>query len=146
MSKSKPLGKPTPPRRLVEQTHRAIALLKSGHPDEALLILEELDKDYPNTPEVLGNLVNVYKEIGDLQLHEYAIWRLSRIETGNADLQFGLASAYLVNQRPSLALSTFRNATWRWTGHQETPAALEIIKDLEIALKEPANEVNLPLD
>ena len=80
MSKTKPKGKPTQPRRLVEQTERAFRLLESGHAGEALPILEELDQAYTNDPNVLENLVNAYYDLDDLHHYEHALRRLSILE------------------------------------------------------------------
>jgi hypothetical protein len=43
MAKSKRSGRPTPPRRLMEETLKASSLLQEGKAAEALKILQELD-------------------------------------------------------------------------------------------------------
>ena len=145
MSKTKQMGKPTPPRRLTEQTHKAFDLVESGHAIEALPILEELDQAYPNQPEVIGILSNAYYDLGNMQEYEKAAWRLSRLEPRNPDLQLALASAYLANQRLALAVYTLRITVSRWPNHPKTAKALESIKKIEKGLEIQANELNQPL-
>jgi tetratricopeptide (TPR) repeat protein len=145
VTKTKPMGKPTPPRRLVEQTQQAYKLLESGHAVEALPILEELDRTYPNQPEVLRNLVNAYHDLGNLQEYEKATWQLSRLEPRNPELQLALASAYLANQRLALAVNTLRTTVSRWPNHPQTAKALESIKKIEKGLEIQANELKQPL-
>ena len=66
MAKSKKSGRSTPPRRLMEESLKASDLLQKGKAAEAVEILRELDQVYPNTPEVLGLLVNAYYDLKDV--------------------------------------------------------------------------------
>ena len=43
----------------------AVALHSSGQIDEALKVLREADARHPNTPDILGTLVSIYRETGD---------------------------------------------------------------------------------
>ncbi len=139
----KQAGRPTPPRKLVEGTRQAYDLLEKGKPNEAVVILEGLDRAYPNTPEVLGNLVNAYYDLQDMREYEGAIRRLARIEPHDPDLGYGLAGAYLTNGRPALAIHAFQEALRRWPAHPKAADARQVIPRLEAALQEQAAPLGL---
>ena len=143
MAKGKPVGRPTPPRRLVEGTRKAYDLLEDGKSAEALEILVELDQAYPNTPEVLGSLVNTYYDLQDMPNYEQAIRRLHRLDPRDPDLNYGLAGAYMVNGRPALAIRAFQEALRRWPDHPKAAIAREDIPRLENALREQTAGLNL---
>ena len=143
MAKGKRPGRPTPPRRLVEGTRKAYDLLENGETAEALEILVELDQAYPNTPEVLGYLVNAYFDLQDMPNYEQAIRRLHRLDPRDPDLNYGLAGAYLVNGRPALAIRVFQEALRRWPDHPKAAVAREDIPRLENALREQTAGLNL---
>jgi tetratricopeptide (TPR) repeat protein len=143
MAKSKRSGRPTPPRKLVEKTDEAYDLLERGKTTEALAILLELDQAYPNTPEVLGNLVNAYYDLKDMHNYEQAIRRLARLRPHDPDLNFALAGAYLLNERPALALHTFEEAQRRWPNHPKAGEARKEIPRLKNALQEQTASLNL---
>jgi len=144
MSKTKPKGKPTPPRRLVEQTERAFRLLESGHAGEALPILEELDQAYPNNPDVLENLVNAYYDLDDLHHYEHALRRLSILEPNDPGIAFSLGGAFLVNQHYALALRAFKEYLRRWPRDEHAgQVSAEVVK-LEEIMRQQAREVDLP--
>ncbi len=143
MAKGKPKARPTPPRKLGEETSEAYDLLENGKTAEALEILVKLDQAYPNTPEVLGNLVNAYYDLKDMPNYEHAIRRLIRLDPRDPDLNYGLAGAYLVNGRPALAIHTFQEALHRWPDHPKSAEARKAIPLLESALREQASGLNL---
>ena len=43
----------------------AVALHSTGHPGKALAVLHDADIRHPNTPDILGTLVTLYREAGD---------------------------------------------------------------------------------
>jgi Flp pilus assembly protein TadD len=43
----------------------AVALHSTGHPGKALAVLRDADSRHPNTPDILGTLVSLYREAGD---------------------------------------------------------------------------------
>jgi len=146
MTKSKQPGRPTPPRRLVEGTKKAFDLVENGKAGEALDILIELDQAYPNTPEVLGVLVNAYYDLNDMHNYEHAIRRLARLDARDPALSYSLAGAYLVNGRPALAIRTFKEALRRWPIYPRAEEARKTIPLLENALREQAPGLNLSED
>ena len=146
MAKSKKPGSPTPPRRLVEETCKAFELLEDNRPAEALVILEELNKTYPNTPNILGGLVNAYFDMGNLSEYEHATRQLSRLEPRNANLSFSLAGAFMTNSRPALALHTFQETLRRWPNNHHAGEACKEIQILEKRLQALAAEVGMPIE
>ena len=75
----------------MDGTQRAYDLLEEGKAAEALEILVELDRVYPNTREVITNLVNAYYDLKDMFNYEHAARRLIRLEPPEPDLAYGLA-------------------------------------------------------
>ena len=146
MTKTKPSRRPTPSRRLVEGTRKAFELSESGKAAEALEILVELDRSYPNTPEVLGGLVNTYYDLDDLPQYEQAVRRLIRLDPRDPDLNYSLAGAYLMNDRPALALRSFQDALRRWPAHPKAEIARKEIPRLEDILREDTASLNLSED
>ena len=144
--KSKQPGRPTPPRRLVEGTLQAYNLLENGKTAEALVILKELDQVYPNTTEVLTNLVNAYYDLKDLHQYEHAIRRLARLDPRNPDIGYGLAGAYMVNGRTALALRAFQEALRRWPAHPKAKDAGKHLPLLQAALREQVADLHLSED
>lgn len=144
MAKSKKSGRSTPPRRLMEETLKASNLLQKGKAAEAVEILRELDQGYPNTPEVLGLLVNAYSDLKDALEYEHSIRKLIRLEPRDPDLNYGLAGAYLSNGRPALALRAFQEALRRWPSDPNAALARKEIPKIEAFLKEHTASLNLP--
>jgi tetratricopeptide (TPR) repeat protein len=134
---------PTLPRHLIVSTSKAYDLLESGQTAKALEILEELNSKYPDRAEVLGLLVNAYFDVHDQHHYEYAIRQLSRLERGNADLHYALAGAFLVNDRPVLALRAFQEALRRWPVHPKAEEARKLLPLLENGIREETAGVNL---
>ncbi len=142
MPKIKPSGRPTPSRRLVDGTRQAYDLLEKGKAAEAVKILVELDHAYPNTPEVLGGLVNSYYDLNDFVHYEHAIRRLIRIDSKDPDISYALAGAYLVNGRPALAIRAFQDAVRRWPKHPQAGYALQEIQRLIKTLREQTGHLD----
>jgi tetratricopeptide (TPR) repeat protein len=146
MPKSNLTRRPTPPRRLAEKTYEAYELLKSGKPLEALEILLELDHEYPNTPEVLANLINAYFDLQDHLAYEQAIYRMAHLQPHSPDLQYALAGAHMVNMRPALALRCFHDALRRWPSHPHADEARKQIQILEDAVRQQISQTDLEYD
>jgi tetratricopeptide (TPR) repeat protein len=94
--------------------------------------------------EVLGGLVNAYYDLKDMPHYEHAARRLWQLERHEADLNYGLAGAYLVNDRPALALHMFREALRRWPDHSKAEEARKMLPLLEEVIREQTAELNLP--
>jgi len=138
MAKNKKPGRPTPPRKLFDGLNSAFDLLEEHKPAEALAILEDLDRAYPNSPDVLELLTNACYDLNNSSRYEYAIRKLARIDPGEPSFIYGLAGAYLSNQRPALALRTFKEALRRWPNHEGAAKAREALPRIEEIMREQA--------
>jgi tetratricopeptide (TPR) repeat protein len=110
---------------------------------EAYDILVELDRAYPDTPEVLTDLVNACYDLKDMFNYEAAIRRLSRLNTHDPDVSYSLAGAYMLNDRPALAIRVFQDALRRWPNHARAKDAQKDIPVIEKALLEQVAGLNL---
>ena len=63
------------------------ALLDSQQWHEAETVLTELDRRYPNRPEILTLMVNLAHDQKDMQKYQYAAERMLRIQPNNPDLR-----------------------------------------------------------
>ena len=77
-------------------------------------MLEDLNRRYPNRPEVLTYLVNVYLDLGAMAEYQATLEQLSHLTPHDPVVVGALASAYAMNDRPTLALQTFRRFLERW--------------------------------
>jgi tetratricopeptide (TPR) repeat protein len=143
MSKDKKIPPPLP-RRLIEGLTQAETLLEQHKPAEARPLLAELDKRFPNRAEVLSLLVNTCYDQEDFINYEWAIYRLSRIERNDQDILTGLAGAYLLNNRPGLALRVFEDVLRRWPTHPRGAEIRKTIADLRIGLPTSIPAVMIP--
>lgn len=146
MPKNKRPGRPTPPRRLVEGAIKAANLIDQGKPAEAVEILKELDKAFPNTPEVLGQLANAYTDLRDAPAVEPVLRRLARLQPGDPDIAFALAGAYSMNLRPGLARRAFLDGLRRWPDYPDAGRARKDIELLETLLRDQAAELEMDED
>jgi len=128
---------------LVEGAIKAIDLLEKGQAAEALEILLELDRTYPNHPEVLGTMVNAYYDLHDFLHYEYAMRRLARLEGHHPELSFALAGTYMANGRPAMALHAFQEALRRWPDDAKAEQARKDILMIDNVLHEQAAQFNL---
>jgi len=151
MSKKK-IRRPKPilvgglPRPVMHGLAEAERLSKRGRHVEARAVLDELDQRYPNRVEILTNLYNENLSLNDLAGVQRAAARLIRLEPDNADLTISLAGAYLANQRPALALRTFRHFCERWPEHERAADARETALKLEPIVSEMLADVGFTGD
>jgi Flp pilus assembly protein TadD len=121
----------TLPRRLAEGLDSAFQLVEQNHLDEALGILEDLDRRYPDEPEILAQLAHIFIEQENWEGFLYASEHLAPHAPDDADLQLGLAGAYLTNGYPASALTTIRAFLQRWPDHEDVEDALQMQAELE---------------
>ena len=127
----------------MEKTYEAQELLEKGRAAQALEILLELERAYPNTIEVLGQMVNAYYDLHNHDEYEHAVRRLIRLQPHDADLNFALAGAYMVNMRPALAMRIFQDAIRRWPAHPRAAEAAKHLPHLEAMLRDQTRDLNL---
>ncbi len=107
------------PEPLIEGVAEAESLAEEGRWDEACEVLEELDESYPNRVEVLGELVNVYGQLEDAPRLQQTCERLAKLVPPDPELMLILATAYLLNFYPALALKSLRRFLEQWPKHEE---------------------------
>lgn len=134
------------PRRLREGLDEADILLEEGRAAQALEILEELDERYPNQVYVLGMIIEACSHLKDGRGFLSAARRLHRLTPNRPDVKLSLASAYLANMFPALALTTFREFLRRWPQHEEAANARKTVEALEAELPQMLAKAGLDFD
>lgn len=143
MPKNKPTGRATLPRKLIEGLVQAFDLIERQKTDEALKILTELDAAYPNQPEILEYLCDIYLTREDWLQYEYFIQRLSSLKPGSPGLVFNLAVAHMQNYRVTLALRAYKIFLRHWPQHANASTAREEVSRIEQHIQERTREPKL---
>ncbi len=132
------LRKPTAPlpSALLTELRNADALLTQKRAPEAISLLEDLNRRYPNRAEVLTDLVNAAYETKNMPLYARAAEGLLKLTPNMPDLTLALASAHLNNTRIALAMLAVRDFPTRWPHHALTEDAKKMIANLEKILPE----------
>jgi tetratricopeptide (TPR) repeat protein len=129
---------PNLPRRLREGLDEADDLLsKYKQPEEALELLQDLNKRYPRQADVLGIMANTYLDLGDKRGYLNTMYKLHKIMPNRGDVKFGLAGAYLSNGRFALAYQTFGEFLKKWKHHERVKDA----EDALVMLKEGLDDI-----
>jgi len=89
-------------QRVWEKITIANSLIKAKHWPEAREALEELDRELPGDPVILGSLVNVYFDLHDMIGYQYACERLLKADPSQVEMHMGLAGAYLSRRRKAI--------------------------------------------
>ncbi len=131
------------PRRLREGLDEANKLLERGKTVEALNLLEELDKRYPNQVYVLEVLALAYHDLRNNPGYLRAMQKLHRLKPNRPDFKLGMAEAYMANGYFNLALVTFREFLKRWPQHEQAGQAREAVQVLEEKLPKILAEAGL---
>lgn len=140
MSKKKQHRKPSNPieqalpQRLFDELAEIEALTRRKHWAEARDRLEQLNRHYPNRSEVLMLLVSVYFELRAMPEYQATLEQLCALDPDDPEFVLGLASAYAANDRPTLALRTFRQFLERWPDHAEAAKAREAAAKLGLTV------------
>ena len=131
---SAPASKPAP-KRLPFQAQmelmQADMMAQSGAWSQARAILQNLDARYPKRPEILTELANLAASTNDAGLAESSCSQLLQITPEDADVQLALASAYALNERPLLAVETWREFLDRWPKHERADEVRQILEHAE---------------
>ena len=129
---------PNLPRRLREGLNKAGDLLEEyGQPEEALELLQDLNKRYPRQADVLSMMANAHLDLGDKRGYLNAMYRLHKITPNRGDIKFGLAGAYMSEGRFALAYQTFGEFLKKWKHHERTKDA----EDALLMLKEGLDDI-----
>lgn len=132
------------PRRVAAGLYQADELLEKGQPQQALEVLEELDRKHPDLAPVLELLTNAYYDLQDLKGYERACYRLLKVDPGRADASFGMAGAYMTNFRPGLAIRAFQNFLRGWPEDERAADAQETMEKIRDSLLGEMRHLNLP--
>jgi tetratricopeptide (TPR) repeat protein len=124
------------PRRLREGLEEAEHLFEQDKPQEALELLQELDRKFPRQPDVLGLMANANLVMGNEHGYLHALHNLHELLPNRPEVNAGLAGAYLSNGYLALALQTFRHFLKRWPQDERADDVRQTIPPLEKALGE----------
>ena len=144
MAKQKKSVHPAPPRRLIQKLTEAETLSAKGRYAEALHILKELEKSYHKSPEVLGELANLYAVMENMHAYEHVLRRLWDAGEHKAAIRYALAEAHMTNLRPALAWKTFLDALRRYPTHPFAEDARQSVTALEKLIRLELGKVELP--
>lgn len=134
------------PRRLSEGLNDAESLLANENIEDALGLLLELEEKYPNNPDVLGVMANAYIDSGNMRSYLHAMYRLHKLTPNRPDVKLGLAGGYLANNRPALALRTFRQFLKRWPKDERAADVHNTISELEAGIRENLDKLDFSLE
>ena len=134
------------PRRLREGLTEAEELLSKNKPQDALNLLQELDRKFPRQTDVLGLLANTYIELGNQHGYLHALYQLHTLTPNRAEIKLGLAGAYLANERMALALRTFRQFLKQWPHDERVDDVQKTISQLEQGLTESLSQLDYSLE
>ena len=110
---------------------------------EASHILCALSQQYPTDKRVWQYLADASFEIGDMTLYQKACEGLVAVAPHNSDYAYCLASAYLTNLHPLMALQAFRQALVLDPNHEHAPRSRETIERLEPMLQGVLDDMGL---
>ena len=130
---SSPVGRSLP-QRLFDDLKEVEVLTQRKRWTEARDRLEQLNRRYPHRSEVLMLLIHVYFELRAMREYQATLEQLCVLEPDDPEFVLGLASAYAANDRPTLALRTFRQFLERWPDHADGAKAREAAAKLGLTV------------
>ncbi len=98
---------------------------------KAYEVLQDLQEKFPKHPDVLAAAANFAQQRGDTVEYEHACKQLLEVSPNNPDAALGLAGGYLANQRPMLALKSFRDFLSQYPDHDYASDVQETVERLE---------------
>jgi Flp pilus assembly protein TadD len=113
------------------ELQRAEKYLAKEEWNSAIKILLPLSEQYPKKTRVWELLNYASFESENYALHQKANEGWAEAEPDNANIAYSLASAYIANSHPLLALQAFRKALELEPDHQFAEDARKTVKDLE---------------
>jgi tetratricopeptide (TPR) repeat protein len=111
--------------------------------NSAIKILLPLAEQYPQAQRVWELLNYASYEIEDFALYQRASEGWAQVQPENANVAYSLASAYLANAHPLMALQAFRKALDLDPEHQFAEDAKATIQDLEKLADKLLSEIGL---
>jgi len=119
------------PRRLYDDLVKAQKLIAKGSNDEAQRVLEDLNRQYPDQPDVLGHLINVNITLDDALGMATACEQLLKTSPRLPEPNLTLAGAFLKLLFPQLALRQFRHFLKLFPTHPSAAKVREEVASLE---------------
>jgi predicted Zn-dependent protease len=117
------------------------SLLKRGELEEASARLEELDREFPRSKQLLQIWCDVCYDLRDEARHLDVAEKLYALDPGDADVSILLAGLYLANVRPGLGNKQFGEFLRRFPNDPRVPAARRTYADLESAVSEIRSKI-----
>ena len=133
-----------PLHRLLSGLNEAEELLKDNDLDTAVEVLEELKRRFPQRPEVLELLLEVYFRQDDMWSYQAACGRLIEIDRDAVDMWLALGGAALGNGQVAKAHWAFNHVLSRWPDHKEAGEARRLRDDLEEFLRGEIAKQGMP--
>lgn len=134
------------PRRLREGLVEAEELLFENKLQEALDLLQDLDRKFPRQPDLLGLIANIYIDLGNQPGYLHTMYQLHNLLPNRADVKLGLAGAYLANGRIALALRTFRQFLKHWPHDERATDVQKTLPQLERGLADMLKQLDFSLE
>lgn len=132
--------------KFAEGLDRASDLMERGNFLEARELLTEIDRRFPNDPEVLVCLADVSFELRDMQAHQEICERLIKFIPDDSSLLKSLAGSYLVNMRIAHSLRMFKRFLSLYPDHEDADHARETVAKIEEQLNEHWENYDLSED
>ncbi len=132
-----------PSRKLLAGLAEAEALTQRRRWSDAMAHLEQLDRKYPNRPEVLTELVNVAYDLKNLTAYQQYCEQLAQLVPDDPDVRQGLAGAYLSNGYLWLALAEFRRLLRKFPDRPRADDMKQTVTLLETGLEDACREADL---
>lgn len=131
-----------PPSRVLEGLETVQQLQEEGQFEEADLLLRELAQQYPKRIEILVELANVAQHLHDPVRLQLACKQILALEPGDPDATLGLASAYLQQAFPALAVRTFQKFLDLAPQHEKATHVRDMLRDIEPELNQTLEELS----
>jgi tetratricopeptide (TPR) repeat protein len=127
----------------ISQLRKAEQLIQREKWDEAETFLRSLSQAYPQDPDPLISLLNLYYDLEDMQKYLGVAQKVAAMLPNDGDTAYVLGGAYLVNQHPLLALQTMRHAVERFPNHQKANDTRTTIAQFEPMVDELLADIGL---
>ncbi|MFH7244575.1 MAG: tetratricopeptide repeat protein [Spirulina sp.] len=128
---------------LAQEIQRLEGLMRKEKWPEAMLLVDTLTQQFPQSKQVWQHLAVVSMELDDRISHQRAMEKLTALAPTNADYFFALGADCMVNIHPLLALQSFRQGVALNPNHEIAAEAQRIITSLEPMMEEALTEMGL---
>jgi len=103
---------------LLSGLDEAEQLVDEGNLEQAIEVLEELQRRYPRREEVLGLLLETCSRHQDMWSYQAACQRFIKANPDEPEIWLALAGSALQNGQAAAAHAAFRHFLSRWPNHQ----------------------------